>query len=141
MVPKQALKIQEDHEEWPVWTRRRTPGPAAVLLVSLLPVGHQYGCQGGAGALWCVHEQFRPLVPGTPAGLHAEDSDDVMDRLTDGTSGTSDELTVDAFFWFVFLSFFFSEMLICKSDTESNYYNQYMGTMDNDEGVWGGEVI
>lgn len=96
MVPKQALQIQEDHEERAVWTRGRASGPATVLfLIALLPVGHQYGCQGGAGALWCVHEQFRPLVPRTPAGLHAEDSDDVTDRWTDGTSGTSDEPTVD----------------------------------------------
>lgn len=78
MVPKQALQIQEDYEEWALWTRRRASGSASVL-VSLLPVGHQYGCQGGAHALWCVHEQLCTLVPRTPAGLHAEDSDDVTD--------------------------------------------------------------
>lgn len=97
MVPKQALQIQEDYEEWALWTRRRASGPAAVLLVSLLPVGHQYGCQGGAGALWCIHEQFCTLVPRTPAGLHAKESDDVIDRWRNDTSGISNEPTMDAF--------------------------------------------
>lgn len=117
MVPKQALQIQEDHEEWAVWTRRRASGPTAVFLVALLPVGHQYGCQGGAGALWCVHEQFCPLVPRTPAGFHAEDSDDVIDRWTD-TSGTCNELTVDAFVFVLF--FVFAEDK--KKNSVKNYY-------------------
>lgn len=43
----------------------------------MLAVGHQHGHQRGAGALGRVHEQFRSLVPWTPTGLHAEDSDDV----------------------------------------------------------------
>lgn len=81
MVPKQTVQIQEDHEERALWTRGRPPRPpAAVLLLSLLPVGHQHGRQRRAGALWGIHEQFCSLVPGTPAGLHAENSDDVTSQ-------------------------------------------------------------
>lgn len=81
MVPKQAIQVQEDHEERALWTRGRPPRPpAAILLFSVLPVGHQHGRQRRAGALWRIHEQFCSLVPRTPAGLHAEDSDDVTDR-------------------------------------------------------------
>lgn len=59
----------------------------------MLAVGHQHDHKRGAGALGRVHEQFRSLVPRTPTGLHAEDSDDVreehirdeiMDILSDG---------------------------------------------------------
>jgi len=82
MVPEQTVQIQEDHEEWAVWTRGRPPGPpACVLLLPLLTVGHQHGRQRRASALWRIYEQFRSLVPGTPAGLHAEDSDDVTQHL------------------------------------------------------------
>lgn len=83
MVPKQTIQIQEDHEERALWTRGGPPrAPTAVLIFSVLPVGHQHGRQGRAGALWRIHEQFCSLVPWTPAGLHAEDSDDVKDRRT-----------------------------------------------------------
>lgn len=43
----------------------------------MLAVGHQHDHQRGAGALRRVHEQFHSLVPWTPTGLRAEDSDDV----------------------------------------------------------------
>lgn len=82
MVPKQTVKVQEDHEERSLWSRGRSPRPAATsLLLSMLSVGHQYGCQGPACPLWRIHEQFWTLVLWTSAGHHAKDSDDV----TDGT--------------------------------------------------------
>lgn len=81
MVPEQAFQIQKDHEEWALWTRRGALGPtASILLLAMLTLGHQHGCQRGTGALWWIHEQFCSLVPWTPAGLHAKDSDDVTDR-------------------------------------------------------------
>lgn len=43
----------------------------------MFAVGHQHGHQRGTGALGGIHEQFCSLVPWTPTGLHAKDSDDV----------------------------------------------------------------
>lgn len=83
MVPKQTIQIQEDHEERTLWTwGRPSSPPTAVLLLSLLPVGHQHGCQSRTSAFWGIYEQFWTLVPRTPAGLHAKDSDDVTDKST-----------------------------------------------------------
>lgn len=82
MVPKQTIQVQEDHEERTLSARRgRPPGPpAAVLLLPLLPVGRRHGCQGRPSALGRVHEQLRTLVPRTPAGPHAKDSNDVTHK-------------------------------------------------------------
>lgn len=62
-----------------MWTWRRTPCPSTstILHLAMLAVGHQHGHQRGSGALGRIHEQFCSLVPWTPTGFHAEDSDDV----------------------------------------------------------------
>lgn len=69
----------------------------------------------------------------------------MIDRRTNGSSGTSNELTVDALFLFLFIVLLkikkLSEKLVCKSDTESNYNNQNMGRTNNEGFIWGREVI
>jgi len=104
MVPKQAVQIQEDHEERAVrGAGGGPPAPTAVLGLPDLPGnaaplgltdGRQQGDAAGTLRRRGLHEHFRTLVPRTPppppapaaassaAGLDAEDSDDVIAAST-----------------------------------------------------------
>lgn len=82
MVPKQTIQVQEDHEERALrigW--RAQVGPAPDFRFSVHSLGHEHDPQRPTGALRRIHEQFCPLVSGTSAGCHAQDSTDVTYTL------------------------------------------------------------
>ncbi len=88
MVPEQTFQVQEDHEAWLKWTRRRTASSSfcnTVFTRNATPVGCFHAKQRCPHPRWRICELFWALVPWSSSRPNGQNSDDVTGCLEQST--------------------------------------------------------